>query len=136
MHDNFFELGGDSIRMIQVLARARENGIVLTPAQLFKMPTIRELAGSFLEQVSVERLTTPFSMISKEDRALISKDAVDAYPLAALQAQAVAARTYAVAHLGDHADGAGDDRGLRLGPAHAAQARRDEQAAFEIGFGS
>lgn len=42
--DNFFELGGDSIRSIQVIARASARGIRLTPKQLFQHQTIAELA--------------------------------------------------------------------------------------------
>ncbi|MCQ8129233.1 non-ribosomal peptide synthetase, partial [Methylomonas rivi] len=43
-HDNFFELGGDSILSIQVVSRARQAGIVISPKQLFERPTIAELA--------------------------------------------------------------------------------------------
>ncbi|MDZ7268842.1 MAG: amino acid adenylation domain-containing protein [candidate division KSB1 bacterium] len=44
VHDNFFELGGDSILSIQVIARARQAGLPLTPRQLFQNPTIAGLA--------------------------------------------------------------------------------------------
>jgi amino acid adenylation domain-containing protein/non-ribosomal peptide synthase protein (TIGR01720 family) len=44
VHDNFFELGGDSILSIQVIGRARESGIQLTPRQIFERQTIAELA--------------------------------------------------------------------------------------------
>src|SRR5213078_407607 len=44
IHDNFFELGGDSIQSIQVVARANEAGLRLTPKQLFQHPTIAALA--------------------------------------------------------------------------------------------
>ncbi len=44
-HDNFFELGGDSILSIQVIARARQAGLQLTPKQLFQAPTIAQLAA-------------------------------------------------------------------------------------------
>ena len=40
IHDNFFELGGDSILMIQVITRARKEGMAITPRDLFKSPTI------------------------------------------------------------------------------------------------
>lgn len=43
--DNFFELGGDSILSIQVIARARQAGIQLTPKQLFENPTVRGQAS-------------------------------------------------------------------------------------------
>jgi amino acid adenylation domain-containing protein/non-ribosomal peptide synthase protein (TIGR01720 family) len=44
VHDNFFELGGDSILSIQVVAQAREEGLTLTPVQLFQHQTIARLA--------------------------------------------------------------------------------------------
>ena len=45
VHDNFFELGGDSILSIQIIARANQAGLRLTPKQLFKHQTIAELAA-------------------------------------------------------------------------------------------
>jgi len=43
-HDNFFELGGDSILSLQIVARAHEQGLPLTPRQLFQSQTVAELA--------------------------------------------------------------------------------------------
>ena len=45
VEDNFFELGGDSILSIQIIARARQGGLTLTPKQLFQYQTIAELAA-------------------------------------------------------------------------------------------
>jgi hypothetical protein len=45
IHDNFFELGGDSILSIQVVARANQENMHLTPSQLFEYQTIAELAA-------------------------------------------------------------------------------------------
>src|SRR6185436_17736935 len=45
VHDNFFHLGGDSILSIQVIARANEAGLRLTPKQLFQHPSIAQLAA-------------------------------------------------------------------------------------------
>jgi len=45
VHDNFFELGGDSILSIQVIARANQAGLQLTPRQLFQAPTVAGLAA-------------------------------------------------------------------------------------------
>jgi non-ribosomal peptide synthase protein (TIGR01720 family) len=42
--DNFFELGGDSILCIQVVARANQAGLQLSPRDLFEHQTIAELA--------------------------------------------------------------------------------------------
>ncbi|NEP60516.1 MAG: amino acid adenylation domain-containing protein, partial [Symploca sp. SIO2G7] len=45
IYDNFFELGGDSILTIQIIARANQTGLLLTPKQLFKHQNIAELAA-------------------------------------------------------------------------------------------
>ncbi|HEY2289755.1 MAG TPA: amino acid adenylation domain-containing protein, partial [Thermoanaerobaculia bacterium] len=42
---NFFRVGGDSILAIQVIAKARQAGIWLSPHQLFRHQTIGELAA-------------------------------------------------------------------------------------------
>ncbi|WP_248796628.1 amino acid adenylation domain-containing protein [Pseudomonas sp. MWU13-2105] len=42
--DNFFELGGDSILSLQIIARAKRQGIKLSPRQLFEKQTIGQLA--------------------------------------------------------------------------------------------
>ncbi|CZT29750.1 amino acid adenylation domain-containing protein [Pseudomonas cerasi] len=43
--DNFFELGGDSILSLQIIARAKRQGIKLSPKQLFERQTIGQLAS-------------------------------------------------------------------------------------------
>jgi hypothetical protein len=43
--DNFFELGGDSIVSIQIVARARDAGLLITPKQVLQNGSILELAG-------------------------------------------------------------------------------------------
>jgi amino acid adenylation domain-containing protein/non-ribosomal peptide synthase protein (TIGR01720 family) len=58
VHDNFFKLGGDSILSIQVIARARQAGVVLLPRQIFEKQTIAELAavaGSATTKVEAEQ---------------------------------------------------------------------------------
>ncbi|MCI3933797.1 non-ribosomal peptide synthetase [Streptomyces sp. AN091965] len=42
--DDFFAVGGDSIRSIQVVARARTRGVEVTPRQIFEARTVAELA--------------------------------------------------------------------------------------------
>ncbi len=44
IYDNFFELGGDSIISIQLVSRARREGIGITVNQVFQYPNIEELA--------------------------------------------------------------------------------------------
>ncbi len=46
IHDNFFELGGDSIFSMQIVARANQAGVQLTPKQMFEYPTIAQLAAN------------------------------------------------------------------------------------------
>ncbi|HEY0203365.1 MAG TPA: amino acid adenylation domain-containing protein, partial [Acetobacteraceae bacterium] len=43
--DNFFEVGGDSILSLQIIARARDAGLRLTPRQVFEHPTIEAAAA-------------------------------------------------------------------------------------------
>jgi amino acid adenylation domain-containing protein/non-ribosomal peptide synthase protein (TIGR01720 family) len=45
VHDNFFRLGGDSILSIQVVARARQAGLLVTTRQFFDNQTIAGLAA-------------------------------------------------------------------------------------------
>ncbi|MCP5007722.1 MAG: amino acid adenylation domain-containing protein, partial [Planctomycetes bacterium] len=44
VHDNFFERGGDSIVSIQIVARARTEGLEFRPRDLFQHQTVAELA--------------------------------------------------------------------------------------------
>jgi amino acid adenylation domain-containing protein/non-ribosomal peptide synthase protein (TIGR01720 family) len=44
LEDNFFDLGGDSITSIQVVARLAEEGLVASPADLFRHQTVASLA--------------------------------------------------------------------------------------------
>ncbi|NQD95756.1 non-ribosomal peptide synthetase, partial [Pseudomonas sp. CrR25] len=45
IHDNFFALGGDSILNLQIIARAHQRGMKLTPKQLFENRTIAEISA-------------------------------------------------------------------------------------------
>jgi amino acid adenylation domain-containing protein/non-ribosomal peptide synthase protein (TIGR01720 family) len=44
INDNFFELGGDSILSLQVIAKANQAGLQLTPKQIFEYQNIADLA--------------------------------------------------------------------------------------------
>jgi amino acid adenylation domain-containing protein/non-ribosomal peptide synthase protein (TIGR01720 family) len=44
-NDNFFELGGDSILSIQIVSKARQAGLRVTPKQLFQHQTVAALAA-------------------------------------------------------------------------------------------
>ena len=59
IRDNFFELGGDSILCVQVITRAREEGIHLTPRQMFERPTVAELAEVLGAGTGLQALVPP-----------------------------------------------------------------------------
>ncbi|MGD1900081.1 MAG: condensation domain-containing protein [Phormidesmis sp.] len=57
--ENFFDLGGDSISGMQIVSKARENGLKLTPTQLFEHQTIAEQAAVATEIQAADTLSTP-----------------------------------------------------------------------------
>jgi len=86
--DNYFTLGGDSIRSIQVIARAQERGIEFTVEDMFNYPTIRSLLHhlSTVEYNAINsEFTEPFGMLSAIDIRKVPSGIVDAYPLTLLQ---------------------------------------------------
>ncbi|HEV7508319.1 MAG TPA: SDR family NAD(P)-dependent oxidoreductase [Thermoanaerobaculia bacterium] len=46
VEDNFFELGGDSVASLQIVSKARQRGLRLTPRQVFQHQTIAGLAAA------------------------------------------------------------------------------------------
>ncbi|GKQ36017.1 non-ribosomal peptide synthetase [Streptomyces sp. A012304] len=74
VHDSFFELGGDSIVAIQLVNRAREAGLGITPRDVFRHRTVSALArvsgDGDLTNASRE-LPAPFSLVtlSEAERA-------------------------------------------------------------------
>ena len=44
INDNFFSIGGDSIKSIQIIAKARAQGLKIAPDMIFRKQTIAELA--------------------------------------------------------------------------------------------
>jgi amino acid adenylation domain-containing protein/non-ribosomal peptide synthase protein (TIGR01720 family) len=52
--DNFFRLGGDSILSLQVIAKATQLGIHITPKQMFQFQTIAELAKVAIRKVGTD----------------------------------------------------------------------------------
>jgi len=88
INDNFFALGGDSIRSIQVLSQAKEQGLSFSVQQLFQQQTIHELVQELKTQendITKLELTQPFSLISQADKQQLPDGLEDAYPLAILQ---------------------------------------------------
>ncbi|HSF38969.1 MAG TPA: non-ribosomal peptide synthase/polyketide synthase [Thermoanaerobaculia bacterium] len=87
LHDNFFELGGDSILSVQIVARAHQKGLRLTPRQIFERPTVSGLASLAERAVTVEaEARVPFSLLEENPGAPdLPEDAEDAYPLSPMQ---------------------------------------------------
>ncbi|MDM3856894.1 MAG: amino acid adenylation domain-containing protein [Aphanizomenon gracile PMC649.10] len=87
IYDNFFELGGDSIRSIQIVAKANQVGLDFSLQQLFQHQTIAELAELVTREISFSLIpqTSPFSLIAEIDKEKLPAGLDDAYPLTALQ---------------------------------------------------
>nr|WCB70647.1 NRPS modules 10-13 [Corallococcus coralloides] len=87
IHDNFFALGGDSIRSIQIRARAKEAGLHFTLKQLFEHPTVAGLAAAATATAAEGSVASaPFSLVPAADRERLPPGLEDAYPLTRLQA--------------------------------------------------
>jgi amino acid adenylation domain-containing protein len=66
LNDNFFELGGDSISSIQVVARAAEAAIEISPRHIFQHQTIGELAMALESGAGDSQGTEEFADAEKE----------------------------------------------------------------------
>jgi amino acid adenylation domain-containing protein len=102
IYDNFFDLGGDSILTIQIVAKANEAGLKLTPKQLFQHQSIVELVDVCLKNeatpteqgLDIETLTsTPIqhrffeqNFVNIPDDLLQKQQQIeDIYPLSPMQ---------------------------------------------------
>ncbi|APR84357.1 Malonyl CoA-acyl carrier protein transacylase [Minicystis rosea] len=80
VRDNFFELGGDSILSIQIVTRAAEAGITITPRQIFLHQTIAELATAAGTTSAVEAEQGPVTgpvLLTPVQRWWLDQDPVD-----------------------------------------------------------
>ncbi|MYU61862.1 amino acid adenylation domain-containing protein, partial [Streptomyces sp. SID69] len=87
--DNYFALGGDSIRSLQVLARARDRGLRFGVVDLMRHQTVRGLAEAVAHDAGTAQATPsyePFSLLTGADRAALPDGLDDAYPMTRLQA--------------------------------------------------
>ncbi|MEM9290624.1 MAG: condensation domain-containing protein [Acidobacteriota bacterium] len=100
--DDFFRIGGDSIHCIQMVARARHYGIVLTTQQVFANPVLAELADEVAKDEaareaaglgapgSEEAVEIPFALLEMSEEQITrlqqqAPDLEDAYPLTPVQ---------------------------------------------------
>jgi amino acid adenylation domain-containing protein len=91
--DNFFALGGDSLRSLQVQARAREHGVHFSLQDLYQCQTIRALThlSRPLETLPAAMSQThAFALTPAADRHRLPDAVQDAYPLTRLQAEMLA----------------------------------------------
>jgi amino acid adenylation domain-containing protein/non-ribosomal peptide synthase protein (TIGR01720 family) len=78
INTSFFELGGDSIHSIQVVARARQHGLQITPRHMFQYQTIAELAGvaqTDAETHGPSRAMGPLALTPAQQRLCAQPDA-------------------------------------------------------------
>ena len=99
IEEDFFELGIDSILGIQLISRARIAGLSLSPAQLFRHPSIAMLASAVEDGADNGNsaadsfiATAPFELAAAElDRGVLEAEQVrdgrieDLYPLTSVQ---------------------------------------------------
>ncbi|KAF2839734.1 putative nonribosomal peptide synthase [Patellaria atrata CBS 101060] len=77
LDNNFFSLGGNSVHALKVTSRARDKGIIITHADLFRAPSLRALAkAAKTGSSSAETSTPPFSLIDDSVRSAVIADAV------------------------------------------------------------
>ncbi|UAA40606.1 amino acid adenylation domain-containing protein [Paraneptunicella aestuarii] len=67
VHDNFFALGGDSIRALSVVASAEKRDVYFSVTDLFKTPTIYELAHAIgqLQVINESMITSDEDLLSQ-----------------------------------------------------------------------
>lgn len=95
---SFFNLGGDSLRAMKLVAAAREEGLILTVADVFTSPTLSEMAEKAkVGSAATQEIIPPFSLLEKDwapeqacrdvaELCEISPDVVeDIYPCTPLQ---------------------------------------------------
>ncbi|GAA4930659.1 hypothetical protein GCM10023237_60870 [Streptomyces coeruleoprunus] len=96
VHDSFFELGGDSIVAIQLVNRAREAGLGITPRDVFRHRTVAALARLAGDPQAAgttagpRDLPAPFSLVAlgdadRADCAAAVPGLVDVLPATPLQ---------------------------------------------------
>jgi amino acid adenylation domain-containing protein len=103
IHDNFFELGGDSIHSIQVVARAAQAGLRLSPRHLFQHQTIAELAELATTTAETAATVAVSDSASKRDdyRGRLSQTSIalaqveDVYPVTPMQEHMLYQRLHA-----------------------------------------
>jgi aryl carrier-like protein len=87
IHDNFFELGGDSIRIIQILARANQAGLRLTPKEMFEHQTIAEQATLIRTAAAGRSEQDTLTVVAQRRSSQVRYPTPTDFPLAKLDQQ-------------------------------------------------
>ena len=76
VHENFFEIGGHSVTAIQIIARAKERGLLLRPLQFFQHPTVARLARVVEEvaPLAPQEATMGDAALTNLQRSLLARD--------------------------------------------------------------
>jgi amino acid adenylation domain-containing protein len=91
LEDDFFRFGGDSILAVELVVAARAEGLSLTVSAIFENATLRRLAAvAVAGDVPAEAEHEPFALVTPEQRAALSGEVADAYPLSTLMSGLVA----------------------------------------------
>lgn len=92
VHDNYFTLGGDSLKVIHLQIKAREQGMALTLAQIYQHPTIAQLAQLLQAQeasstgpLPLAAHVTPFAQVPPQIRVASAGRFDDVYAASQLQ---------------------------------------------------
>lgn len=84
LYDNFFSLGGDSILIIQVVSKARQADLMVTPRQLYENQTIYDLA-KVIEQQARKEQSVDIPLLKLTRYAVPPEGVEDVYPLSPTQ---------------------------------------------------
>ncbi|MEM7050248.1 MAG: amino acid adenylation domain-containing protein, partial [Acidobacteriota bacterium] len=89
LDDSFFGLGGDSILTLQLRTLAADRGLRVELDQVFRHPTLGEMAAAATpEEVAEESAVPPFGLLGEADRRRLDpqeRTLEDAYPATRLQ---------------------------------------------------
>ena len=88
IHDDLFEIGIDSVGIIRIVSRARQAGLDLTPAQVFRHPNIAELAAAVASAPTAIEEPSPADLLDHGTLVRLRKGSPaieDAYPLSPVQ---------------------------------------------------
>ena len=100
VHDNFFELGGDSILSIHIISRVNQQGLSLSPNDLFNFPTIAQLEARIRSVQAKNRPASAPTEIDEVTPSLPDTDEQSNDGASSSVAAAVARHPFIMVHAG------------------------------------